>query len=78
VYAWDTAVFQRTLDGATVDIYVEEAQGSPGWTEIAGPIKRGDAIPADPANNIRFRIDYSRPSTSDVPRLDAVYRRFKL
>jgi hypothetical protein len=78
VYAWDTATFQRTVDSETVDVYVEEAQGSPGWTEVAGPISRGDAIPADPANNVRYRIEFSRSDISNNPTLDAIYRRIKL
>jgi hypothetical protein len=78
VYAWDTAMFQRSLDSETVDVYIEEAQGSPGWTEVAGPISRGADIPADPANNVRFRVEISRASSSNNPTLDAVYRRWKL
>lgn len=78
IYAWDAASFQQTLDGESVSIYVEEAQGSPGWTEVAGPIARGDSIPADPANNVRFRIELSRSNTANKPSVDAIYRRYAL
>jgi len=78
VFGWDVATFTRTLDAETVDVYVEEAQGSPGWTEIAGPIARGDSLPADPANNIRFRVELSRSTTSNHPTLDSLARRWKL
>jgi hypothetical protein len=77
LYAWDTAVFQSTPDGETVDVYIEEDQSS-GWTEIAGPIARGASIDADPSNNVRYRIELSRSSTSNNPTLDAIYRRIKL
>lgn len=77
VYAWDTGVYQATPDGATVEVYVEEDQ-SGGWTEIAGPISRGDSIDADPENNVRYRVEFSRPDGNSAPSLDAIYRRWKL
>lgn len=77
VYAWDVAAFTRTLDSETVDVYIEELQ-SGSWTEIAGPISRGDSIPADPANEVRFRVELSRASTSNNPTLDSIARRWKL
>jgi hypothetical protein len=75
VFGWDVATFTDTKDGETVEVYVEEAQGSPDWTEVAGPISRGDSIPADPANNVRFRADLSRSSTANNPTLDSLARR---
>lgn len=78
VVGWDVAYFSATPDGETVKIYVEEAQGSPGWTEVAGPLKRGDAIPADPENDVRFRVEISRASTANNPTLDSILRRYKL
>jgi hypothetical protein len=77
LYAWDVAVFQRTLDSESVEVYIEEDQ-SGGWTEVAGPIARGDSIPADPGNNVRYRVEISASDTANNPRLDAIYRRFKL
>jgi hypothetical protein len=77
IYAWDTAKFQRSTDGGSVSVYIEEDQ-SDGWTEIAGPISRGDAITADPSNNVRFRVDLSRPDTASNPTIDALYRRHTL
>lgn len=78
LYAWDVATFTRTLDGETVDVFVEEAQGSPGWTEVAGPISRGDSIPADASNDIRFRVELSRSNTSNNPTLDSIARRWRI
>jgi hypothetical protein len=77
VYAWDRVGFQATEDGETVDVFVEEsADGGESWTEIAGPVQPGDAIPADPANEVRFRVDLSRAALSNNPTLDAIYRRW--
>ncbi|WP_251327923.1 hypothetical protein [Haloplanus pelagicus] len=75
---WDVAYMTRTLNGETVEIYVQEAQGSPGWTDVAGPIRRGDSIPADPENDVRFRVKFSRSDTSSNPTLDSILRRYKL
>jgi len=75
VYRWDAATFQTSSDGETVEVYVEEDDGS-GWTEIAGPISRGDQIDADPASRVRFRVELSRTDTSNNPTLDAIYRRW--
>jgi hypothetical protein len=77
IYSWDVGVYQAARDGETVNVYVEENQ-SGGWTEVAGPISRGDLIPADPSNNIRYRIELSRTDTANSPTLDAIYRRYKL
>lgn len=75
IYRWDAATFQKTVDNESVDIYIEEDGGS-GWTEIAGPITRGQDISADPSSKCRFRVDLSRASTANNPRLDSVYRRW--
>jgi len=77
VYGWDTVLFQNSPGDGTVDIFIEENQ-SGSWTEIAGPVSRGDVIPADPANNVRYRIDFSRPGSDTEPTVDALYRRRKL
>lgn len=77
IYRWDAATFQNSTDSETVDVYIEENDGS-GWTEIAGPISRGQEITADPANECRFRVDISRASTANNPTLDAIYRRWVL
>lgn len=77
IYAWDRASFTRTLDSESVDVYVEESSdGGSTWTEIAGPIERGDKIPADPSNEARFRVDFSRASTANNPTLDSIARRW--
>jgi hypothetical protein len=74
VYEWGAAYFDAVLDGETVDVYAEEYDGST-WNEIAGPLSSGDDLPADPSRNVRFRVDFSRASTSNNPRLKEIARR---
>lgn len=74
VYSWDRGFFERVLENETADVYVEEYDGS-NWVEIAGPIDPGDKLPALPSRNVRFRIDFSRTSTSNNPRLLDIHRR---
>lgn len=72
VYDWGSIFFEEFLDGETLDVYVEEYSGS--WTEIAGPVSNGDGIPANPTNNVRFRIEISRASTGNNPVLKQIKR----
>jgi hypothetical protein len=74
VYEWGGAYFDAVLDGETVDVYAEEYDGS-SWNEIAGPLSSGDGLPADPSRNVRFRVELSRASTSNNPRLKEIARR---
>jgi len=77
IYRWDAATFQKTLDGETVDVYIEESSdGGSTWTEIAGPISRGQQIPALPDSKCRFRVDFSRGDTANTPSLHSIYRRW--
>jgi len=77
VYRWDAATFQAARDGETVEVYVEEStDGGSTWTEIQGPIGRGDQIEADPRSRVRFRVELARSDTSNNPTLDAIYRRW--
>lgn len=77
VFGWDTAKFQRTLDNEIVDVYIEESSdGGSTWTEIAGPINRGQDISADSENKCRFRVDIEAADTDNNPTLDAIYRRW--
>jgi hypothetical protein len=79
VFAWDRLSFQAAPDGETVEVYVEESSdGGSTWTEVAGPVRRGDAIPVDPQNRVRFRIELSRADTANDPTLGAVARRYVL
>jgi len=73
IYAWDRALFQLVEDGGSIDVYVEANDGS-GWTEVAGPITRGDTIDADPDENVRYRVEFSRPDANSNPTLEAIYR----
>ena len=77
IYRWDAATFQSSTDGETVEVYVEEStDGGDSWTEIQGPIGRGDQINADPGSRVRFRVELARSDTSNNPTLDAIYRRW--
>lgn len=77
IYRWDAATFQTSPDGETVEVYVEEStDGGSTWTEIQGPIERGDQIGADPGSRVRFRVELSRNDTANNPTLDAIYRRW--
>jgi len=75
VYRWDKAAFQTDPDGETVFVYVEENDGT-GWQEVAGPINRGDNIPASPDSEVRFRIELSRDDAVNNPRLTSAHRRW--
>lgn len=73
--SWDQAILTKTPDSETVDVYIEENDGS-GWTEIAGPIATGDDIPAKTSNQVRYRVELGRTNTSNNPRLESIYRRY--
>jgi hypothetical protein len=78
VYGWDTVLFERDVAGdGAVDVYVQEYAGGT-WSDIAGPVRRGDAIPADPSNNVRYRVEITTPTASDRAILRSIYRRRKL
>jgi len=77
VYGWDATQYLAVRDGETVDVYVEEDQAG-GWTEIAGPISRGQRIHADADNNVRYRVEFSRADAANNPRLESLVRRAKL
>lgn len=77
VYRWDAATFQTPSDADGVDVFIEEStDGGSTWTEIQGPIGRGDQIEADPGSRVRFRVELARSDTSNNPTLDAIYRRW--
>lgn len=73
VYAWGSAFFEAVTDNETVDVYVEEYDGS-SWNEVAGPIVNADEIPANPARNVRYRVEVSRSSLSNSPELLQIHR----
>lgn len=79
VFAWDVLSFTRRLAGETVDVFVESSSdGGSTWTEVAGPVTRNDAIPVPDDERVRFRVDFSRASTANVPTLDSIARRYVL
>lgn len=73
--SWDVVPFNATLDGESVDVYIEEYSGG-SWSEVAGPIADGDNNPASAGNPTRFRVELSRSTSTNQPRLNAIYRRY--
>lgn len=72
---WDRVLHEVVADGATASVYVEENNGQ--WTEIAGPTASGDSLPADPDNETRLRVDFSRPEGEhSIPHVESIYRRW--
>lgn len=77
IFRWDAATFNATTEGETVDVYIEEStDGGSTWTEISGPISRGQPINAEPDSEVRLRADFQRDDDSNNPRLNSVYRRW--
>jgi len=77
IYRWDSVLFQRAEDGETVSVDVQEsADGGSTWDTIATDVNRGQEITADPANEVRFKMNLSRSDTANNPTLDAAYRRY--
>lgn len=72
---WDIVPFQATPDGETLEVYIEDQNGN----ELAGPLDDpGDISDISRSTNVRVRVELSRASTSNNPRLEAVYRRYKV
>ena len=79
LYAWDLGKYLVNEDGGSITVAVEEADGQGGWNEVIPDLNNpGDLSGLDPERNVRFRVDFSRPSTAENPRLEAIYRRYKL
>jgi hypothetical protein len=75
VFRWDSVTFQQTLDSETVQVDVQEDDGS-GWTTIATDVSRGQDITADPESRVRFKVTLERSDTANNPTLDAIARRW--
>jgi len=77
IYRWDSVLFQRTRDGETVTVDVQEStDGGSTWTPIATDVSRGQEITADPSSEVRLKVNLSRNDTANNPTLDAAYRRY--
>jgi len=76
VAGWDIIPYQVTKDGGNVEVYaVDPNDGS----ELAGPLEDpGDISNLPRSTNVAVKVVLSRPSTSENPRLEAVYRRRKI
>jgi len=73
---WDIVPYQAVPDGGTVEIYaVDPSDG----TRLAGPLEDpGDISGLARSTNVAVEVVLSRSSTSENPRLEAVYRRRKI
>ena len=77
VFGWDKLTYQALRENETVDVYVEEYDGS-SWVEAAGPMSRGDEIPTTADRNMRFRVEFFRESTANAPILESIARRYQI
>lgn len=72
---WDIVPHAPTPEGGTVELYAEDSNGN----ELTGPLRDpGDISSLSRSTNVQIRVDLSRPSASEDPRLEAVYRRYKV
>jgi len=71
--SWDLATFQRTLDGETVTVDVEDDSGNVLFSDI-GP--NFDISTVDTSKNVTLRANLSRNDTANNPTLDYAARRF--
>jgi len=71
--SWDLATFQRTFDGETVTVDVEDADGNVLASDI-GP--NFDISSIDTGADVTLRANLSRSNTANNPTLDYVARRF--
>lgn len=76
LYRWDSVLYLATEQGdGSVDVYIEADDGS-GFSEVAGPVDRGSQIDVKPGHDVRFRVEFSKTTTSDRALLDSIYRRY--
>jgi len=73
---WDIAPLNTVENGGTVEVYTVNANTG---SEIAGPLDDpGDISAAARSTNVALRVDLSRPSKSENPQVEALYRRYKV
>jgi len=80
VFAWGKAAYTVAEDGETATVDVQTNDGS-GWTTIATDINRGtdlSALGASAGDKVRFKVNLSRETTSNNPRLESIYRRYEV
>lgn len=72
VFSWNLASYQRRVENGSVDVFVEEDDGT-GFTEIAGPITRNHEIQADDDSDVRLRVEIEGNSNDGTPALESAY-----
>lgn len=73
---WDIVPFEVTPNGGTVELYAVDASDG---SRLAGPLEDpGDISGLPRSTNIAVEAVLDRPSTSENPRLESVYRRRKI
>jgi len=73
IKAYDLATFQRTLDGETVTIDVEDGNGNILFSDIG---QNFDISTVDTAKEVKLRANLSRSDTANNPTVDYLARRF--
>jgi len=73
---WDIIPYEATEDGGTVEVYtIDPSDG----TRLTGALDDpGDISGLSRSTNVAVEVVLERPSTSENPRLEAVYRRRKI
>jgi hypothetical protein len=74
---WDIVPWIATEDGGTVEVYAVDPDT--GDKLLSEPLRDpGDISAIDRSKNVALRVDVSRPDANSNPRLEAVYRRYKV
>lgn len=80
VRQWRTATFQDDPDGETVEVYVEtSSDGGSTWSDWqSAPIGPGTDLSAISRDNrVRYRVELSRDSSSNRPRVTVLSRQWR-
>jgi len=73
IKSYDLATWQRTLDGETVTIDVEDANNNVLFSDIG---QNFDISTVDTAKEVKLRVNLSRNNTANNPTVDYLARRF--
>jgi len=73
ISSWDLATFQKTLDGESVQIDVEDGGGTTLFSDIG---RNFDISTVDTSKNARLKAYLSRSNTNNNPTLDYAARRY--
>jgi len=74
IVSWDIATQQKTLDGETVTVDIEDESGNVLLSDIGRNV---DISSIGPSTNIQFRATLQRDNTDNNPTLDFLARRYE-